>query len=277
MATNRELRAALLQKVGTKQNLSRYVQKKRSQLPMTTEEATYVIAHENGIKISDYLDTTEVAHVRALQAQLRHANGGGETHRKAPAPKAHPAVNGAREIRFPGEFKATNTLLSAAKLQEAKDMAAIFPLLYVLENSIRDLIVRVMYAKYGEDWWNSQLTSGKANEVRQKAAGRMSSQEKRYFWHQRRGAHPIDYVDLPDLGLIVQAKQADFFPGIIPEREWFLHLMRELEPSRNVVCHMNPLEKGNVDDVRSWSRKWEKTMKAAAERGVIPVSAPVPK
>jgi hypothetical protein len=41
------------------------------QLPMTTEQAAYVIAHDNGIKIHKHLSEDEVAAVRALQSQLR--------------------------------------------------------------------------------------------------------------------------------------------------------------------------------------------------------------
>ena len=64
-----------------------------------------------------------------------------------------------REIKFPSEFKMKNPLLSAAKIQEAREMAAVFPLLSVIENSMRELIKRVMHAKYGEKWWDTELTS----------------------------------------------------------------------------------------------------------------------
>jgi hypothetical protein len=270
MATNPKVRAALAAKTGwSQQTLSANVQRKKNLTLMSTPEAVCVLAYEHGVPVDKFLDADERARVRLL---MQHAAPS-----SAPVPRA--AARGKatteRVIRFPGEFKSTNPLLPSAKLTEAKEMAAIFPVLYVLENSIRDLILRVMHDKHGADWWNTQLTSGNANQVKQKALGRMSSQEKRHFWHQRRGSHPIDYVDLPDLGIIIQAKQNDFIPNIIPDREWFLHMMRELEPSRNVVCHMNPLEKGNLDDVRSWARKWENTMKAADAKGAIPAPAPV--
>jgi hypothetical protein len=74
-------------------------------------------------------------------------------------------------------------------LAEATAMARVFPLLYVLENSIRELIKRVMSAKFGEDWWNTELNKGKLKNVHQKAETRMLS-EKKSSWHQKRGAHP---------------------------------------------------------------------------------------
>jgi hypothetical protein len=44
--------------------------------------------------------------------------------------------------------------------------------------------------------------------------------------------------------------------------------MKELYPSRNVVCHMNPLTNDNVTDVQLKLRKWESVLRNAA--GVIP-------
>ena len=75
-------------------------------------------------------------------------------------------------------------------------------------------------------------------------------------WHQRRGAHPLDYVNLDDLTTIIEAKQDDFFPDVLGEREWFIQFMRELAPSRNVLCHMNPLDTLHVKDIRLRAERW---------------------
>ena len=154
-----------------------------------------------------------------------------------------------RTLVFPGTFTLTDPLLPEGKLREAREMAAIYPLLYVIENSIREVVQRVMRAKYGADWWNTALTSGKAKQVKLTSAQRQDS-EVRMSWHQRRGAHDIDYIDLSELRDIILAKQDDFFPDVLGDnRAWFEQFMRELIPSRNVVCHMNPLAQHNVDDV----------------------------
>jgi len=271
MATNRALRAALLGQMDwSKQNLSARVQQKKKTAPMSTEDATYLIAHENGIKIDRYLSREQVAHVRTL---VHHQPSTAALSPKRAAQTLAKGKAGVREIRFPNEFKVANPLLASGKLKEATEMAAIFPLLYVLENSMRELIKRVMYAKYGKDWWDTQLVSGKLKGVHQKVTDRMKSESQRR-WHQRRGSHPIDYVDLGDLGSIVNGKQSDFIPSIIESLEWFAHLMRELEPSRNVVCHMNPLDDGNIGDVKSWYRKWVNTLSSALADGTIPPPPP---
>src|SRR5258706_14156770 len=135
MATNRELRKALLNKLDiSPQALSQQVQKKIKLLPMSAEEAAYVIAHDNDLKIHKYLEPDQVDRVRALQAQLRSASPANVTASR-PATRRANAVAGAREIRFPNNFRVKRRVLSAAKLSEAQEMAQIYPILYALENS----------------------------------------------------------------------------------------------------------------------------------------------
>lgn len=259
MPTNRELRSALLRQLDmTKQALSRQVQRKRSQLPMTTEEATYLIAYESGIKIHNYLDSEEVGRVRALQAQLRHAGGvSNDTQRANGHRKPRPVATRGRVLSFANQARIKSSLLSAGKLAEAKEMAALYPILYVLENSMRDVVKRVMHDKYGPDWWDTQLTTSKLKSAHQTAAGRMTK-EGRQRWHQRRGDHPIDYIGLDELGDIITGKQEAFFTNMLAtDVDWFRHYMKELEPSRNVLCHMNPLSQTNARDLTTKLERWE--------------------
>jgi hypothetical protein len=263
MATNPALRKALLEKLKvTPQALSQQVQKKRAQLPMTTEEATYIIAHEKGIKIHNYLAAEEMGQVRALQAQLRHANGGGDVQRSNGRAKPQPTTR-KREVRFANKARAS-TMLSASKLAEAQEMGALYPILYVLENSMREVVKRVMNSKFGSDWWDTQLVSGKLKSAHQTAAGRMKK-ESRERWHQRRGDHPIDYVGLDELGDIIAGKQDVFFVDMLAtDVDWFKHFMKELEPSRNVLCHMNPLSETNARDLTTKLERWEALVAGSA-------------
>jgi len=260
MTTNRALRHALLKKLGiTQQALSLRVQKKIKQLPMSTEEATYAIAHDEGLKLHQYLESDDVARVRQLQAQLRHAGAGVPNSGK---PRV-PATKGQRGIRFANRMKVTSTILSTTKLSEAKEMAALYPILYVLENSMREVVKRVMRAQFGDDWWDTELISGKLKSVQNTAAARMKK-ESSQRWHQRRGAHPIDYIGIDDLGDIVLGKQSSFFPSVLAtDADWFRHFMKELEPSRNVLCHMNPLSETNARDLMTKLERWEALVKEA--------------
>jgi hypothetical protein len=157
-------------------------------------------------------------------------------------------------------------------LQEAQEMAAIYPVLYVLENSMREVVRRVMAHAHGADWWDTVMTRGKLTGVHQKAESRRNG-EKATRWHQRRGADPLDYVDLNDLGIIILNQQSLFFPDPLGARkEWFEQFMRELEPSRNVVCHMNPLTPHNVTDVQLRAAKWFTMLEE--QQHLIPAAVP---
>lgn len=253
----RELRAALVDTTGwTRQTLSRHVQAVKDELPMDTATAQCVLAHRQRLRLDRYLDAATLSSVQGVLARL--GGSAGSTGARGRGDNGNgAAATGARAIVFPKEFKTSDPLLSDAKLQEAREMAVVYPILYVLENSMREVIQRVMTSKYGADWWNTALTSGKVKSLKDSSDQRRAN-EGQMRWHQRRGAHPIDYVNLDDLATIIDAKQDDFFPAVLGDREWFRQFMRELAPSRNVLCHMNPLDTHNVKDIRVKVERWRK-------------------
>ena len=260
MATNKKLRETLLKELGSSpQALSQRIKRFRGNHgPITTENATYVIAHLNRIPIHKYLDPEKVKEVQGLTPRSEDRSGAPKAAKKVSARSNNSSE---RAIIFPKEFKTTDPLLPPTKLKEAVDMASIYPVLYVLENSIRELIKRVMAANHGADWWNQKMKKGKLKAIAQKATDRMKNETTKNSWHQKRGDHPIDYIDLKELGTIVSSNEAEFFPDIISDKEWFLQFMRELEPSRNVLCHMNPVDPTNLKDVRLKFERWQKMIK----------------
>ena len=261
MATNAKLRTALLAKLGgvTTQALSARVQKKKQLAPMSTELATYLIAHEEGVKIDRYLPPAIVQQVREL---INHTRPLATTSAAHPKAKSNRGMHKAKEIRFPTGLKVPNMFLSAGKLEEALDMAKVYPLLYVLENSMREVIKRTMVGNYGDDWWDQKLSSGKVKGIHTKAFDRMKNERK---YHQRRGAHPIDYVDLADLGTIISSNSGIFFRSVLDcEVDWFRStFMDDLEQTRNVVGHMNPLDPNNIKDLEVKVERWSKLLKHA--------------
>ena len=267
MATNVDVKNALLKKLDIQEaGLYKRAGAMRKKLPMTAEDSVHLIAFQEGIKIDKYLTAEQVQSVRHLHTQFVQANG------TVPAPAAPPSKRrvltsstGDREIRFPNEFKVRNPLLPSEKLNEAKAMAAIYPVLYVVENSMREVIKRIMAKQCGEEWWNTEMTTSKLKNVHDTVAGRMTT-EKKNSWHQKRGAHPIDYTDIGDLETIILAKHQHFIPDIIGDKDWFIQFMKELKPSRNVVCHMNPLDNHNRADIKLKAQRWEKLVAAAKDK-----------
>lgn len=261
--TNKRLREALLGKLSvTPQALSQRVQVLKKQYAITTEDATYIIAQREGIILDKYLDGDTINHVRGIIQQITHITQDTTTIAKLARKGKREAEKKQLVVVFPKEFTVTDPILEKRKLLEARDMAAIYPLLYVLENSIREVIDRLMINRYGNNWWDS-----KAGKLKDKVNERMSD-EKKNSWHQRRGARPIDYLDLAQLPALVRQIQKDIVPDIIPSIEWFTQFVDEVYKSRCVVCHMNPLDSTNVEAVKLRFTQWQRQVKG--KRDLIP-------
>ena len=115
-----------------------------------------------------------------------------------------------------------------------------------------------MTNRYGNNWWDS-----KAGKLKDKVNERMSD-EKRNSWHQRRGARPIDYLDLAQLPALVRQIQKDIIPSI----EWFTQFLDEVYKSRCVVCHMNPLDDTNIQGVKLRFTQWQRQVRG--KKDLIP-------
>jgi hypothetical protein len=133
LMTDRKLRRDLLAKLGVSpQRLSQRVGKRKAELPMTTELATYTIAHEEGMDISRYLSAEVTAEVRALVAQLRPVSVAAESSKGTAATRRSAAkpvlvtIAGVKVEQLPG--------MSATRAREAKVMSEkVYPPLYVFE------------------------------------------------------------------------------------------------------------------------------------------------
>lgn len=261
MATNAAIRIALLAKLGvTPQRLSQLAGKRKAELPMSTEQAVYTLAHENGIDVSRHLGKEGTAEVRELVAQLRSKSSNAAT---GVAPAKTRAKNGGTTrpvlITIAGVNVDRLPGMTANHAREAEQMATkVYPALYVFENSARDLISRVLKAAVGDDWWAKVVPQ----KVRDKAAQRKRDEAKDP-WHGKRGAALIDYLDVTDLPSIVSAPKAWPHLKLFFERpSWFQELVNELNVSRRVAAHMNPLEPDDIKNVEAAFRKWAKVLRA---------------
>jgi hypothetical protein len=218
---------------------------------MTREEAAYVIAHREGIDLSKYLDQQSIQNIRQLMPQ----NAKGISVPSKTGASKHLIKN--ITINISGEFKGTDPLLDEKVLNEAKAMAAVYPLLYVLENSIRQFICLTMKKYHGDNWWENTVPK----ELKEIVKGRMDD-EHINSWHQKRGAKPIDYLDLNDLPRFFSKIIDNISPKIIPDFEWIKQLIKEVYKSRCVLCHMNPLDKDSINSVKLRFNQWQKQMQA---------------
>jgi hypothetical protein len=256
--TNRELRRALLKRLNiTPQALSlRAGKMKRQHGPMSTEDATYVIAHAEGIDLSKYLSAEEVSRIRTIRPGRTET-----TVAVAPARRGKEPVVVA--VAIGRDISVRDPVLPRHVLLEAKIMAErVYPKLYLLENSAREVILRVMNAAHGEKWWGTHAPS----KVRDTVAKRKADEDRRP-WHGKRGVHEIFYTDIDDLKSIVNSNY-NVFKNLFPDFTWFGHIVDVVTPSRNVSSHHNPLSPDDIKRLEVYFRDWQKHL--AAHEGDIP-------
>lgn len=153
-------------------------------------------------------------------------------------------------------------LLPNSVATDAARMADLYPKLYLLENSIRNVIERVMAAKYGKAWWTTSV----AKRIRDRVQDR-KDKEAKAPWHGKRDAHDIYYSDFSDLKNIINAHPDDF-ADIFPSPAWITQKLEELEPARNTLAHHNPVPEKERQRLDVYFDDWAKLVHA--KRGAIP-------
>lgn len=260
MTVDTKLRADLIRRLGiSDRQLRRRAQARRLELPMSPEEAIYTIAAESGLDLSKYLSNDETAQIRRLVSDLRGLSAtapkNGTTAvispRKEAAPKAVTVmIAGVKIGDLPG--------LKPSHATEAKVMAEkVYPTLYIFENSVRDIIERVLRAVFGPDWWTKAVPP----KVRQKAEAHKAG-EKSDPWHGRRGNRELDYLLLTQLWDIIK-HQWKHFDALFPDQAWVQTIItRDMNVSRRVLAHMNPLSTDDISNIENAFRKWAKQLQA---------------
>jgi hypothetical protein len=223
-----------------------------------TEDGIYLLAAKTGISLNRYLPKEKVDKVRDFLFRLNQQSQTSrpESPRKKPADKMF-------NLRVGKAFKVTDPLLPNKVLAEAKEMAEeVYPLLYVFENSVREMIIRIMQSAHGFNWWDTNVPKDIRQEVERRKA-----KEDQNPWHGKRGAYAIYYSDLEHLGRIVQNNWADF-KAILPTIQWLTQRIDEISHSRNPVAHMNPLSKDDIQRIKVYFSDWEKQIRS--KRTLIP-------
>ncbi len=146
-------------------------------------------------------------------------------------------------------------MLSTSLAEDMKKMAQIYPLQYILENSFRVVIRKVLEKKHGVDWWESKVNKTTKDTVK----GRKEKEVKQP-WHGRRGQHEIYYSDFADLKGII-FKNWDDFKDVFPNQQWIFQKLDELEHPRNVIAHNNPLGKDDIKRIELYFSDWVNLLK----------------
>jgi hypothetical protein len=144
-------------------------------------------------------------------------------------------------------------LLDEQRVGSARRMAVVYTAIAAFENSVRDLIKKVLQADFGEDWWNQ----GVSEKVRKNAESKMK-EEERVRWHQRRGTDPLNYTTLGELENIIRSTWPRLEPHV-DSVEWVSSIFDVVERSRNVIMHSGVLEDEDIQrlgvNIRDWIKQ----------------------
>lgn len=228
---NKKIFQALLKEKGrTPQRIYQMIHDKRRELDYTIpkETAANLLAAQMGIDVSKFLEKEELAELRDLK----------RVGIAIPPTKIEKVVRKTlpRSVTIKIGEKAIEDFSLPEKLAtEAKRMAEVYPMIYVLENSIRHIIMYILKRRYGDDWWDKRVPA----TIRRNVENRVK-QEGKNRWHSRRGGHRVFYTDFGDLNSII-INNWDDFKEIFPSQRWIQTRMEEIEFSRNIIAHNNPL------------------------------------
>ena len=146
--TNRELKRYFSRSLGSLRSVFRNAWPKSSDCTGRCRQWTeLVLAHQEGLDLTRYLDQGTVDRVRQLLPTSAVQTTGGQPRKNRPTPGS------TRPVRIAPSLELVDAMLPASVAKDASRMATVYPKLYIFENSIRNVIVRVLRAKHGNNWW----------------------------------------------------------------------------------------------------------------------------
>jgi hypothetical protein len=141
-------------------------------------------------------------------------------------------------------------VLDTEFVASAERMSLVYVTVAAFENSVRDLVTRVLLESDGEEWWEKCVSQ----RIQSDAKRRMDT-EKQVRWHVQRGGSPINFTMLPNLSNII-ANNFDKFEAYLPDIEWVKSVFDVVERSRNVIMHSGVLADRDMARLGSLIRDW---------------------
>lgn len=141
-------------------------------------------------------------------------------------------------------------VLDVDHVAEAELMSFVYITVAAFENSVRDLIAKVLADAAGEGWWENCVPA----KIQTAAKNRLEAEEK-VRWHVQRGEDPIRYTMLPNLASIIE-NNFEYFEPYLHNVVWVKSVFEVVERSRNVIMHSGSLSDRDVARLGSLIRDW---------------------
>ncbi|MCK4828687.1 hypothetical protein KA005_73835 [bacterium] len=252
---NKEIFQALKDKYGpSERKIYKLIEKvkKDSGNILSKEEAANLLASSSGIDVQKILNGKQLETLRELK----------KTHKIEIITISLKEKSSTKEnvFKIRNNLNIKDPLLPTQIYRDAKEMAGVYTVLYIFENSVRNLIIKVLNNKYGVNWWNVV-----APKNAKESAEKVLKREKRKAYHGKRGAHPIYYTEISHLKSFITSHWALFDP-LFESQEWIKVKIDEIEHSRNTIAHNNPLKKIDITRIEVNVLDWIEQIKSVSNK-----------
>ena len=137
--------------------------------------------------------------------------------------------------------------------KEARTMAQHYEVFYCLEKSIRNLVVQLMFEKFGESWWEKVK-----EDIRNNAEQNIKREEESGF--TIRYEEKIDYTTFGELSQIVTGNWVAFEGLFKRGQKAFQKIMTNLNQLRGPIAHCCPLAEDEVVRLELTVKDWFRIM-----------------
>lgn len=137
--------------------------------------------------------------------------------------------------------------------KEAEEMGTHYEVFYCLERSIRNLIVELMYEKYGDKWWDDEVDE----EIKKNAEKNIKRETDSGF--TQRSEDKIDYTTFGELSQMVNSSWSAF-DNLFRSQRAFQKIMNSLNLLRGPIAHCTPLAEDEVVRLELTVKDWFRLM-----------------
>ena len=141
-------------------------------------------------------------------------------------------------------------LLKSIEIENSYKMGQVYVTLHCLENSVRNVIRKVLKDLFGEQWWDKVAS----NPMKRKVEERIQRETKNR-WLSPRGADELHYLDWGDLITLIRKFQ-DKFSNLLGDIDFIILRLVELENLRNVIAHNGVLPDEEITRVELYFKDW---------------------
>lgn len=202
---------------------------------ISREDAAYLLAGSLKIDISKYLPKEEIERLRKINVDSISIK--------------EIKVKSKSQSNFL-KLKVNNvsiniSILPKTVITNCNNMAKCYQIFFFFENLMRYFILEIFKRKSkNTNWWNQAVPSNIKKNVKNRKL-----KENKNAWHIKRGSHNIFYTDFGDLNAII-INNWDIFKEHFPNQHWITSRLKDLELSRNVIAHNNPLPRKEIDRIK---------------------------